>query len=81
MRSRTLRGLLIHTADDLGTAGPYYRYGCGLLNGFAAAEQIQPDADHPLQARIDESVITSVETTRTHEFLWDGVSPIVATLC
>ena len=81
MRSSTLRGLLIHTADDLGTVGPDYRYGWGLVNAFAAAEQIRADSDHPLQSRIEESVITSAETSRTREFLWDGVSPIVATLC
>jgi formylglycine-generating enzyme required for sulfatase activity len=81
MRSSTLRGLLIHTADDLGTAGPDYRYGWGLVNGLAAAEQIRADADQPLQARIEESFVTSTENVLTREFLWDGVSPIVATLC
>ncbi|MBU6178149.1 MAG: S8 family serine peptidase, partial [Verrucomicrobia bacterium] len=81
MRSSTLRGLLIHTADDLGTAGPDYRYGWGLVNGLAATEQIRSDADHPLQARIGEDFVTATETSRTTEFVWDGVSPIVATLC
>jgi hypothetical protein len=81
MRSSTLRGLLIHTADDLGATGPDYRYGWGLVNGLAAAEQIRADADHPLQARIGENFVSGTETVRTTEFLWDGVSPIVATLC
>lgn len=40
MRAATLKGLAIHTAIDLDTPGPDYRYGWGLLNAEAAAAHI-----------------------------------------
>tara|TARA_B100000809_G_scaffold266814_1_gene331868 strand:+ start:4431 stop:6896 length:2466 start_codon:yes stop_codon:yes gene_type:complete len=41
MRSSTLRGLALHTADEAGTnPGPDYRFGWGLLNIERAAEVI-----------------------------------------
>ncbi len=44
MRSSTLRGLVIHTADEAGTApGPDFRFGWGLINTERAAEIITND--------------------------------------
>ncbi|TVP77860.1 MAG: hypothetical protein EA353_09615 [Puniceicoccaceae bacterium] len=80
MRSSTLRGLLIHTADDLGNPGPDYRYGWGLINAVAAAELLQDHADFPIKKRLTEALITPAEPIISHEFVWDGVSPIRATL-
>ncbi|MBK8092457.1 MAG: S8 family serine peptidase [Verrucomicrobiaceae bacterium] len=80
MRSSTLKSLLIHTADDRGNAGPDYKYGWGLVNGVAAADLIRDHAANPLKVRLNEGVITSTTTTVNHEFVWDGVSPIRATL-
>jgi hypothetical protein len=80
MRSSTLRGLLIHTADDLGTPGPNYSYGWGLINGVRAAELITDHAAHPERLRLTESVITPGNPSFVHEFVWDGTSPIRATL-
>ena len=41
MRSATLKGLVIHTADETGPAmGPDYMYGWGLVNGERAASVI-----------------------------------------
>jgi len=80
MRSSTLKGLLIHTADDRGHPGPDYRFGWGLINGLAAAELIRDHAANPLKVRMTENLITSTNTTMSHEFVWDGVSPIRATL-
>ncbi len=80
MLSSTLRGLLIHTADDLATPGPNYSYGWGLINGVRAAELISDHAAQPERLRLTESVITPAESSFVHEFVWDGVSPIRATL-
>lgn len=80
MRSSTLKSLLIHTADDRGHAGPDYRYGWGLINGVAAVDLIRDHASNPLKVRMTEGLITSSQATQTHEFVWDGVSPIRATL-
>ena len=41
MRSSTLRGLVLHTADEAGTSpGPDYRFGWGLFNTERAADVI-----------------------------------------
>ncbi len=44
MKSSTLKGLVLHTADDAGNAGPDYTFGWGLLNTFTAAKFISNDA-------------------------------------
>jgi hypothetical protein len=80
MRSSTLRGLLIHTADDLGHPGPDYRFGWGLVNGVAAADLVRDHAANPLKARLREDLLNSSNPTRSLEFVWDGVSPIRVTL-
>lgn len=80
MRSATLKGLLIHTADDLGNAGPDYSYGWGLINVKAAADQILAQKNYPAVHKIVEDAVTSSVKTRSYPFTWDGVSPIRATL-
>jgi hypothetical protein len=81
MRASTLKGLLIHTADDRGQPGPDYKFGWGLINAVAAVDLIRDHASNPLKIRMTEGLITSTATTQVHEFVWDGVSPIRATLC
>lgn len=81
MRSSTLKGLLIHTADDRGNSGPDYKYGWGLVNVKAAADLISDQYGFPLKQRIVENQLTSSTVLRTHSFVWDGISPIRATLC
>ena len=81
MRSSTLKGLLIHTADDLGNPGPDYQYGWGLINAQAAVDVIRDQKANTNKLRIIEGAIDSV-TNRTvsHRFLWDGSNPIRVTL-
>ncbi|MCX6867902.1 MAG: S8 family serine peptidase, partial [Verrucomicrobia bacterium] len=81
MRASTLKGLLIHTADDLGNPGPDYKYGWGLVNVQAAADLIQDHKNFPVKQRMTESQLTSTTVSRIQAFVWDGVSPITATLC
>jgi hypothetical protein len=38
MLSSTLKGIVLHTADDADGRGPDYRFGWGLLNAFSAAD-------------------------------------------
>jgi hypothetical protein len=80
MRSSTLKALLIHTADDLGTPGPDYRYGWGLLNAAAAADLLRDHAGDSGKLRLLEEKITPGDSTLVYEFVWDGESPIRATL-
>ncbi len=81
MRSSTLKGLLIHTADDRGNSGPDYKYGWGLVNVKVAADLIDDQYGFPSKQRIAENQLTSATVLRTHSFVWDGISPIRATLC
>lgn len=81
MRASTLKGLLIHTADDRGNPGPDYKFGWGLVNAKAAADLISDQHDNPLKQRITESSLSTSVVTRTLPVIWDGVSPLVATLC
>ncbi len=80
LRASALRGLLIHTADDLGTPGPNYQYGWGLVNGVAAVELINDYATRPNSIRLTEDSIHAANRPVTHEALWDGESPIRVTL-
>lgn len=81
MRSSMLKGLLIHTADDRGHPGPDYKYGWGLINAKAATDLIRDHHANPLKSRMIDAVMPTGGATVTHEFVWDGVSPIRATVC
>lgn len=82
MRASTLKGLLIHTADDLGTPGPDYQTGWGLVNVKSAADLLQAWHDQPGRPRVlEDRVATAGSVSRQYSLAWDGVSPIRATLC
>lgn len=81
MRASSLKGLLIHTATDLGRTGPDYVYGWGLLDGERAALLLDDHHAHPEKSRLHEGLLTTTAPGHTFEFIWDGVTPIRATLC
>lgn len=54
MRAASLKGLAIHTADDLGPQGPDYANGWGLLNAVAAATHLNTILENPLALFEDE---------------------------
>lgn len=80
LRAATLKGLLLHTADDLGATGPDYVYGWGLLNVRAAADLLQRQKDTPGARVLTEDRVTTAANSRSYTFTWDGSSPIRATL-
>ncbi len=80
LRASTMRGLLIHTADDMGNPGPDYRYGWGLVNGIAAAELLADHAATEGSVRLAEHTISAGSRPITIEGVWDGESPIRVTL-
>ena len=80
MRASTLKGLLIHTADDIGPPGPDYQSGWGLLNVQAAADTIRNHAENSGFKSIIESQLNRENFVEVYEFVWDGVSPIQITL-
>lgn len=79
MRASTLKGLILHTADDLGNPGPDYSNGWGLMNTKAAVDLIRDQAATPSDQRISDITLVqgAVETiTLTHQS-----GPIRATIC
>lgn len=70
----TLKGVIIHTADDLGNFGPDYKFGWGLMNTREAAEAIREN-------RIREGVLTSGMPSDNFGFYCDGTAPLKVTLC
>jgi len=81
LRSSMLKALLIHTADDLGTAGPDYKNGWGLLNTKKAADLILAHKANLSSPKMIEGVLSNSTRTANHTIQWDGTSPIRATLC
>lgn len=79
MRSSTLKGLMIHTADEAGpAAGPDYMFGWGLMNAKRAAEIISED--DVSQNVIDEITLVN-NTTYTRQLEVNGTQPLKVTIC
>lgn len=78
MRSSTLKGLALHTAEEAGDApGPDYQFGWGLLNTEKAARVIgNTDKSHWL----DERTLNQNEK-QTVQFVASGRGPLVVTIC
>jgi len=76
MRAATLKGLVLHTADDTETAGPDANTGWGLMNTKIAAETI---TENGLDSWISEETLSQGDTfTVTVES--DGTSPLLASI-
>lgn len=81
MWSSTLKGLLVHTADEAGSAaGPDYVFGWGLINMQRAAGVITSDKNDQSQ-RIIQSTLNGTTATETYTITASGKTPVVATLC
>ena len=77
MRAATLRGLMIHTADEAGAnPGPDYAFGYGLINAEKAADVITKNGN---QAYIQENNLQQGETFSL-AVKAIGNEPLVATL-
>lgn len=80
MRASTLKGLIIHTADDLGQPGPDYQYGWGLMNTKAAASMIRDVTEaHP--ERMIDAELTADSMTHSYTVSSSGMAPLRVTLC
>ncbi|MCS6820829.1 MAG: S8 family serine peptidase [Microscillaceae bacterium] len=80
MRSATLKGLAIHTADEAGTGeGPDYRFGWGLLNVERMVQTIT-DFKNNGAAIIQENVLNQGQTYVQSVFS-DGTKPLTVTIC
>ena len=76
MRSATLKGLALHTADDAGTSGPDAIYGWGLLNAKAAAETITNNGNQSVISELTLSPGQTYTTTVTA----DGINDLIASI-
>ncbi|MBN2684820.1 MAG: S8 family serine peptidase [Pontiellaceae bacterium] len=81
MRASTLKGLIIHTADDLGRPGPDYQYGWGLMNTLEAAALIRDVTEAHPERMIDAELIDSVTTSQSYTVSSSGMAPLRVTLC
>ena len=81
MRSATLKGLVIHTADDAGNAGPDYIYGWGLVNAEKAAKVILGDSASSTSIHKIIQDELNQGTTKTLSLISSGSGPLVATIC
>lgn len=78
LRASTLKGLVLHTADEAGNApGPDYRSGWGLLNAERAGRAILNTDQNYL---IDERTLNQGETY-TLPVVASGRGPLVVTIC
>ena len=77
MKSSTLKGLALHTADDAGNAGPDYVYGWGVLNTEKATKVIlNTDKSHSLTERN-----LANGSTFTQKITASGKGALAATIC
>jgi len=84
MRAATLKGLLIHTADEAGPApGPDYQYGWGLINMQKAVSVITSDtmATNKDQIIQENQLTNSSEDADSITVVASGKVPLTATIC
>ncbi|MDA3943785.1 MAG: S8 family serine peptidase [Bacteroidetes bacterium] len=77
LRSATMKGLILHTATDLGNAGPDYIYGWGLMNTEAAAAIMTDQAASPVH--IYENTLADGQTVNM-QVKATGNAPLKATI-
>lgn len=77
MKSATLKGLALHTADDAGVAGPDAIFGWGLMNAKRAAETISASGGSTL---VNELTLQPGQTY-TLNVNSDGVNKLMASIC
>ncbi len=76
MRSATLKGIALHTADDAGSNGPDAIYGWGLMNAKAAAELI---SDNGAASKIEERTLNSGQSYSV-QVTSDGVNDLLTSI-
>lgn len=80
LRASALKGLIIHTADDIGRPGPDYVNGWGLMNTKAAIDLIRDDAQFTSNQRLGDIMLVQ-GATETIRLDHDQAGPIRVTIC
>ncbi len=81
MLASTLKGLLIHTADEMGNPGPDYRFGWGLMNVKAAADLLDEHATYPNENRLVEGELDGANPDDEVTVTYDGSGEFRVTIC
>jgi hypothetical protein len=81
MRASTLKGLIIHTADDLGRPGPDYSYGWGLMNTLSAVELIESPADGNALRLQENRLHSTTNKSDSMSVFIDGSEDLRVTIC
>jgi len=81
LRSSTIKGLIIHTADEAGLyPGPDYKFGWGLMNTFKAASLMKLDSIDGPDSHIRELQLTEGDTIK-FDIRCNGIDTLKATIC
>lgn len=81
MRASTLKGLLIHTADDIGNPGPDYIFGWGLMDTLAAVQHLDAHHAFPPVHRVVEDALSAPGVTNRYVVIRAPGEVLKATLC
>lgn len=76
MKAATLKGLALHTADDVAAAGPDYKMGWGVLNVKKAAEVLK---NKEYSSIVDEATLANGQVY-TITVKADGTQPLMASI-
>ncbi|WP_318311200.1 S8 family serine peptidase [Flagellimonas crocea] len=76
MKAATLKGLALHTADDVDAKGPDYKMGWGIMNAKAAAEALQ---NKEYTTLVNEEKLSNGETYTITVNAIEG-TPLVASI-
>ncbi len=76
MKAATLKGLALHTADDVQEEGPDYKMGWGVLNTKKAAQVLQ---NKEFSSMVSEETLQEGETIR-FSVMANGEEPVVASI-
>ncbi len=79
MRAATLKGLALHTADDVAPAGPDAQTGWGLMNAKKAAETLTTAAASSGSAIVEELTLAQGQTYQI-TVQANGVEPLMASI-
>lgn len=76
MKAATLKGLVLHTADDVDTPGPDYKMGWGVINSKSAVELM---ANKGYSSLIAEETLVDGES-KTYTVIANGTDPLSASI-
>lgn len=79
LSSASIRGLLAHTADDIGNEGPDYQNGWGLMNTERAVRFLSANQSSSTSTIFKDSILTTGNTI-TIDFNHTSTRPILVTI-